>query len=115
MVDFDTNAGLLMQLGVQVIAGSVDPLDEVQRLNDGLRLRYVQLVGELDGPAVAEATGAAIQTGDRTFLHATGFLLDPSGAIVNSVYSSGPIGRFTANDIMKKVLFEQRARAKAAG
>jgi len=115
LVDFDTNAGLLQKLGVNVIAASVDPIDEVQRLNDGLRLRFVQLVGEIDGPAVADATGAALQTGDRTFLHATGFLLDPSGAVVNSVYSSGPIGRFTANDILKKVLFEQRARAKASG
>lgn len=37
------------------------------------------------------------------FLHATGFLVNPAGEIVKSVYSSGPIGRFTANDVLKSV------------
>lgn len=113
MVDFDTNALVLTQLGVTVVAASVDGLDHVRALQDGLRLRFVRMVGEVDGPAVAAATGAALQTGDRTFLHATGFLLDPSGAVLNSVYSSGPIGRFTADDVLRRVAFEQRARAKA--
>ena len=60
----------------------------------------------LDAPAVAEATGANMQQGDRVFLHATGFLLDPEGNVNTSVFSSGPIGRFTANDVLKKVAFE---------
>ena len=101
---------LLGQEGINVVAASVDSVAQAKRIVDGLRLGYVQLLGELDGPAVAAATGAQIQTGDRTFLHATGFLLNPAGEIVNSVYSSGPIGRFTANDILKKVVFE-KARA----
>ena len=94
-------------LGITVVAGSVDSVDDTAPLADGLRLRFVNMVAELDGPATADVTGAFLQTGDRTFLHATGFLLDPDGVIVNAVYSTGPIGRFTANDIMKKVAFEQ--------
>ncbi len=38
--------------------------------------------------------------------------IDPDGHIVNSSYSSGPIGRFTANEVLKKTIFEQ---AKANG
>ena len=107
MVDFESNAGLLSDLGVSVIAASVDDEAATQRLIDGLRIGYVRMVSHLDGEKVAEDTGAFLQRGDRTFLHATGFLLDPSGAISQSVYSSGPIGRFTANDVLKKVRFEQ--------
>jgi hypothetical protein len=107
LVDFDTNAMLLKQEGIAVVAASVDSVEEASDLAGGLRLRYAQVLAGLDGPAVASATGAAIQTGDRTFLHATGFLLKPDGGIVNSVYSSGPIGRFTANDVLKKVVFEK--------
>ncbi len=103
---------LLAELGVTVVAASVDPLDKTRALAEGLRIRYVQMLAELDGPAVAESTGAVIQEGDRTFLHATCFLLDPDGHIVNSSYSSGPIGRFTANEVLKKTIFEQ---AKANG
>jgi peroxiredoxin len=112
LADFDTNGSLLKKLGVTVVAASVDTVEETARLAEGLRLRYVQILAEVDGPAVSESTGAFLQTGDRTFLHATGFLTDPDGAIVNAVYSTGPIGRFTANDIMKKTIFEQ---ARASG
>ncbi len=98
---------LLRQEGIVVVAASVDTAEETDALATGLQLRYVHMLAGLDGPAVAESTGAAIQTGDRTFLHATGFLLNPDGEISNSVYSSGPIGRFTANDVLKKVVFEK--------
>ena len=107
MVDFETNGLLLKNLGVKVVAVTVDSVAETADLAAGLRLGYVQALAEVDAHAVAASTGAYVQTGDRVFLHATGFLLDPSGTIVNSVYSSGPIGRFTADDILKKVAFEQ--------
>ena len=112
MVDFDHSANLLKNLGVRVVAGSVDSVERTAELVAGLRLGYVKTVAGLDAVAVAPSTGAFIQEGDRTFLHATGWLVDPSGAIVNAVYSTGPIGRFSANDVLKKVIFEQ---AKTAG
>ena len=98
---------VLRELGISVVAASVDSVGDAAELATGLRLRYVTMLAQLDGPAVAEATGAALQTGDRTFLHATGFLLAPTGEINTSVSSTGPIGRFTANDVLKKVVFEK--------
>ena len=97
---------------ISVVAASVDSVEQTAAMADGLKLGYVQMLAELDGAAVAEATGAYLQTGDRTFLHATGFLLNPDGEIANSVYSSGPIGRFTAGDILTKVIFEKAMAAK---
>ena len=110
MADFDTNARLLDRLDVTVVAGSVDSVADTSALAAGLRLGYVKMLAEIDGPQVAESTGAFLQTGDRTFLHAAGFLLDPDGKIVNAVYSTGPIGRFTANDVMKKIAFDRARR-----
>jgi peroxiredoxin len=107
LVDFDSNAMLLKQEGITVVAASVDSVDDAGTLASGLRLRFVKTIAELDGPAIAESTGARLQTGDKTFLHATGFLLNPAGEVVNSVYSSGPIGRLTANDVLKKVVFDK--------
>ena len=112
MVDFDTNGKLLGQLGVTVVAASADTVADTAALAKEQRLGYVNMLAELDAPAVAASTGAFLQTGERVFLHATGFVLDPAGNIVNSTYSSGPIGRFGANDVLKKVAFEQ---SRAAG
>ena len=38
---------------------------------------------------------------DEPYLHATGFLIDPGGDVDIVVYSSGAIGRFTANDSLQ--------------
>ncbi len=112
MADFESNALLLKEAGITVVAASVDSLEDAESVATGLRVRYVHVLAELDGPAVAEATGARIQTGERTFLHATGFLLNPAGEITDSVYSSGPIGRFVANDILKIVAFRKGVIAR---
>jgi alkyl hydroperoxide reductase subunit AhpC len=106
LVDFATFAGPLINADIAVVAASVDTVEQVADLKAGLRVGF-PMFAELDAQAVAESTGAYIQTGDRTFLHATSFLLDPAGEVVNSLYSSGPIGRFTASEILRKVLFER--------
>lgn len=94
-------------MGIQVMACSVDDQPQTETLAEGLHLDFVKLVHSVNPVDVASATGAYMQQGDRTFLHATGFLLNPAGEVVNSVYSSGPIGRFTPDEILKKVAFEQ--------
>ena len=49
---------LLRQEGITVVAASVDSVEETDALATGMQIRYVNVLGELDGPAVAEATGA---------------------------------------------------------
>lgn len=107
MLDFETNAALFREIGVEVVAASVDSVERTAALAEGHRLSFVTMISELDAADVAASTGAYLNEGDRTFLHATGFLLDPQGRIAVSVYSSGPIGRLGANDVLKKVLFEK--------
>lgn len=45
-----------------------------------------------DAPAIVALTGAFVNP-DPMFLQFTGFVLDPAGNVVVSVYSSGAIGR----------------------
>ena len=90
---------------MRVAAASVDPIDNVRNLKEGLRVGF-PMYAEVDAAAVSAATGAHMQTGKKTFLHATGFLVNPEGTIINAVYSTGPIGRFTASEILRKVRFE---------
>ncbi|NNC79312.1 MAG: hypothetical protein HKN94_04080 [Acidimicrobiales bacterium] len=107
MVDFATHALPLISSDIKVVAGSVDSLETTQTLRTGLHVGF-PMWGELDAVKVSADTGAPFQQGEKTFLHGTGWLLNPDGEIVQSLYSTGPIGRFTASDIIRKVLFERR-------
>src|SRR5262249_9488401 len=57
-----------------------------------------------DADKVAAITGAYTNETPR-YLQATGFLLAPDGKILNAVYSSGPIGRLVAEDVVGMVAY----------
>jgi hypothetical protein len=51
-----------------------------------------------DADAIAHATGAFVNPGPP-YLQSTGFVLDPGGRVIVSVYSSGAIGRLVPQDV----------------
>jgi hypothetical protein len=64
-----------------------------------------------DAAAVSAATGAFVDpTGG--YLQSTGFVLDPDGQVIVSVYSSGAIGRLVPDDVVGLIRYE-RTRAAA--
>jgi peroxiredoxin len=64
-----------------------------------------------DARAIAGLTGAFVNPGP-VFLQSTGFVLDPAGQVVVSVYSSGAIGRLVPEDVISLVGYRrQRKRA----
>ena len=90
--------GNLAEVDARVVALSVDDEPTTRALVDKLRLRFP--VGHsADARAVGEATGAFVND-DPLHLQSTGFVLDPSGAVVVSVYSSGAIGRLVPDDVV---------------
>ena len=99
-----------IEADIKVAFATVDTIEQVADLRDGLRVGF-PMYAQVDAVAIAEATGALYQTGDHTFLHATGFVLTPEGQVSNACYSSGPIGRMTPSDVLRKVAFEKKMRA----
>lgn len=97
----------MIESEIKVIAGSVDSVEQTAELKDGLRVGF-PMYAELDAHAIADATGAFIQTGDRTFLHSTGFLLRPDGTVATAVYATGPVGRLTPSDVLRITSFLRR-------
>ena len=65
-----------------------------------------------DARAVAALTGAFVNQ-DPVFLQSTGFVLDPAGNVVVSVYSSGAIGRLVPEDVAGLIRY-LRARTSAS-
>jgi hypothetical protein len=65
---------------------------------DKLGITYPVVYG-MDAEAVSELTGAFYEK-ERKILQPTGILLRPDRTVVVAVYSSGPIGRFVAQDVL---------------
>jgi peroxiredoxin len=87
----------LAEVGVKVVALSVDDEATTRELIAKHGLTFP--VGHsADARAIAELTGAFVNP-DPVYLQSTGFVLDPAGKVVVSVYSSGAIGRLVPEDI----------------
>ncbi|WP_433281779.1 redoxin domain-containing protein [Pseudonocardia xinjiangensis] len=88
----------LAEVDAQVVALSVDDEATTRGLIEKLHLRFP--VGHsADAPAIAAATGAFVNE-QRGHLESTGFVLDPTGAVIVSVYSSSAIGRLVPEDVV---------------
>ncbi|MGD8983543.1 MAG: redoxin domain-containing protein [Desulfobacteraceae bacterium] len=88
---------------ITVIAGSVDPIEKAKETADKVKITFPVAYG-LDPEKVSEITGAYYEK-ERKHLHATNFLIRPDKTIEVTCYSSGPIGRFVAKDVLGLVKF----------
>src|SRR3984957_9122116 len=102
----------LAEMDVTVVALSVDDEATTQELIARHGLRFPVGYGA-DASAIADATGAFVND-DPLFLQSTGFVLDPGGRVVVSVYSSGAIGRLVPQDVVGLVRYlrEQRLASR---
>jgi len=94
---FQRASETLADVGVFVVALSVD--DEATTKEFVAQHGLTFPVGHsADARAVAEMTGAFVNE-EPSYLQSTGFVLDPEGKVVVSVYSSGAIGRLVPEDV----------------
>jgi peroxiredoxin len=93
----------LIDAGARIVALSVDDEETTKTLIAKHGLQFP--VGHsADARTIAEMTGAFINE-DPLFLQSTGFVLNPSGEVVISVYSSGAIGRLVPDDVVGLVRY----------
>ncbi len=101
MADYQTWLPEFRNLGVTLMAASVDTLEEARKTVENQKLTYPVGYG-LDYADVSRRTGAFVEH-ERKILHATGFVLKPDLTIQVAAYSTGPIGRLTPNDVTSLV------------
>ena len=63
--------------------------------------------------AIADLTGASVNP-DPVYLQSAGFVFDPAGKVVVSVYSSGAIGRLVPDDVAGVVRYVREQVATSA-
>jgi peroxiredoxin len=107
---FQRAAESLSEVDAKVVALSVDDEATTAELVAKLGLTFRVGYGA-DAHAVAEMTGAFVNP-EPVFLQSTGFVLDPTGRVVVSVYSSGAIGRLVPEDVVGMIRY---IREHAAG
>ena len=107
LLDFQQASQQLSEIQTQVVALSVDPLEQAQQTVERQRLSFPVLYG-LNAHEVAEKIGVSVNE-EPTYLQATGFVLKPDGTIAVSVYSSGAIGRLAATDTINFIKYMQKA------
>ena len=106
---FQRAAEALTEVGARVVAVSVDDEPTTAALIAKHRLTFP--VGHsADAAAVAAATGAFVDPAGG-YLQSTGFVLDPAGRVIVSVYSSGAIGRLVPDDVVGLIRYVRQHAA----
>ena len=109
---FERARQALADNGIRVAALSVDDQETTAALVEKHKLTFPVGYGA-DATAVAAVTGAFVNP-DPVYLQSTGFVLDPAGKVIVSVYSSGAIGRLVPDDVIGLVRYLREHSASAS-
>ena len=103
LAGFQRASEKLVEAGIKVVALSVD--DEATTLGTIEKFKLSFPVGHsANAERIASVTGAYTNDSPR-YLQTTDFLLAPDGKILNAVYSSGPLGRLVAENVIGMVAY----------
>jgi len=97
----------LAEEGIAVVAASTDPLEKAKETVSEHSLTFPLGYG-LPLKETAAALGAFYEE-RRNILQSTGFVVRPDRTIVESQYSSGPIGRLIWQDVLGLVQFYKKS------
>jgi len=109
---FERARDALDELGVRVVALSVDDETTTQALIDRHGITF-PIGHSADAKAVHDALGAFVHQAPE-YLESTGFVLDPAGRVLVSVYSSNAIGRLVPEDVIGLIRYVRDQTATAA-
>jgi peroxiredoxin len=108
LADFQSHVEEFKKENVDIVALSVDPLDKARETVDKLQLTFPVAYG-LEAPRDADKIGAFWEE-RRKIIHATNFILDEDGKVVDASYSIGPIGRIVAADALSHIQFFKKRK-----
>ena len=107
MAGFGRERQALEAVGAKLVAASVDPLDKAK-----------EVAGEVGFPVAYGVTREQADTigawweERRSIIQPSEFVLDAAGKVASATYSSGPIGRVDAADVVKLINFREAQAQK---
>ena len=100
MVGFDKELQALESIGATVVAASIDDIDKAKEVADEVSFPVAHGVTR----EMADALGSWWED-RRGIIQPSEFIVGEDGKVVASSYSSGPIGRVDAADVVKIINF----------
>ena len=107
MAGFEKSGPELDALGIKVVAASTDPIDKAKEVAAALSFPVAYGVTR----AQAECIGAWWED-RRGIIQPSEFVVAADGKVRAATYSSGPIGRVDAADVVKLVAFYDKQAAQ---
>jgi len=89
------------QENVDVVALSVDPLDQAKEMVKRVGATFPIAYG-LEVPRDADRVGAYWEK-RRKIIHATNFIIDADRRVTQACFATGPIGRIVAEDALRSI------------
>lgn len=99
MADYQAKLAEFKTRDISVIALSVDPVEKAREVVQESKLEFPVAYG-LKVPEDAERVGAWWDD-KRPMVQPSEFILSRSGKVVSATYSTGPIGRLNADDVVR--------------
>jgi len=98
------------QENVDVVALSVDPLDQAKEMVKRVGATFPIAYG-LKVPQDADRVGAYWEE-RRKIIHATNFIIDPDRKVTQACFATGPIGRIVAEDALRSIQGAKKRRTQ---
>jgi len=108
LADFQKWIKISEKENVKIFAGSVDSLEKAKEAVEKTSAAYPVAYG-MDANAISKITGAYYDQ-DRKYLQPAGFLVRPDNTIDVACYSSGPVGRIVAKNVLGLVKFYKKQK-----
>ena len=100
MADYQQHLAELEALGTEIVALSSDDEEHARGTVEKMGLEFTVLYG-LDPDSTSRAIGCYTGVNEgRPHIQPAAFVLKPDGTIAHAVYSSGKVGRLSANDAL---------------
>ena len=103
MADYQAHLGELKAASIDVVGLSVEPLEKARETAAQLKIEF-PLAWGLKLPDAADRVGAW-RDDKRPMIQPSEFVLGRDGKILSATYSTGPIGRVRAEDVLSLVHF----------
>lgn len=106
MADFQEHFGKFRDENIGLAAGSVDSKKETGKFAADIGVEFEMVCG-MDCEASARTLGCYYES-EKKYLQPTGFLINPDGSLLVGCYSSGPVGRLAARNVLDLIKYYKK-------